>query len=180
MPASRFLAPKGGLRYEHRQRDEIARRITQIGFRYLIEFPDRALQRVTVANDPDALPHQAFYTLFYGGRDIVVPVAVGAFRAGGFTRNRQAGTVCGRRFTGARAENKPFEKRIRSEPVRAMHTRTADLARRIEPGHSASSPQVGANAAHAVMRGRRDRERLACQVKAVKLARRVDRRETGA
>lgn len=74
----------------------------------------------------------------------------------------------------ALGEHQSFEERVGGQPVGAVHTGARDLAAGVQTGHGRPSPQVGADAAGGVVRGRGDRDRLVDRVDAVGPAGRQD------
>ena len=66
-----------------------------------------------------------------------------------------------RRRRGAPAEHEALRQRVRRQPVRAVQAGAGTLADRVEPGHGGAAVEVGGHAAHRVVRGRRDGDRLA-------------------
>src|SRR6185503_15840574 len=61
--------------------------------------------------------------------------------------------------------NKSFQKRRRSETVRAVHTRTTDLADRIQVSNRRTRPLVNQHATTEIMRRRNNRHWLARDIK---------------
>ena len=62
---------------------------------------------------------------------------------------------------GAAAEDEALEQRVRGEPVRAVDAGRGALAGGVEAGQARAPVEVGDDAADRVVRGRRDRDRLA-------------------
>ena len=61
-----------------------------------------------------------------------------------------------RRFARTRAEDESFEQRVRGETIRAVDARAGHFARRVETRERRAPVEVCADAAHDVMRRRRD------------------------
>ena len=89
----------------------------------LLEFRDRAFERFTVTQDPDALPHYALNAFFHRGRDrCVTSILCGTVRRA--THHRQLTTILGGCFAGPRTKHQSFKQRVRRKAVRTMNART--------------------------------------------------------
>ena len=64
------------------------------------------------------------------------------------------------RLGGARAEHQPFEQRVARQAVGAVDTRAGSLARGEQARQGRAAPFVGVDAAHEVVRGRTDWNRI--------------------
>jgi hypothetical protein len=84
-----------------------------------------------------------------------------------------------RRDPGAAAEDEALEQRVRGEAIRAVHSRAGALAGRVETVDLGAPVEVGDDAAHGVVGGRRDRDRLPRGIAALGGDARHDRREAG-
>ena len=76
---------------------------------------------------------------------------------------------------GAAGEHEALAERVGGEPVGAVQAGAGGLADRVEPGTRRAAVQVGDDAAHHVVGGRRDRDQLARRVEP-RLAQRARRR----
>ena len=83
-------------------------------------------------------------------------VAGGSGTSGKSCRQRRLGE---RRERGPASEDETFEKRVRGQPVRAVHAGRRALARRVEARELAASVEVGEDAADGVVGGRSDGNR---------------------
>ena len=68
--------------------------------------------------------------------------------------------------TGPRAEDESFEQRIAGQAIRAMHARAGHFTRRKQPWDGRPPIEIREHAAHDVVRGGPDRDRVSRQVEA--------------
>ena len=87
----------------------------------------------------------------------------GGRRVGG----QQRQSVGDHGLRGARAEDQAFEQRVRSQPVGAVDAGAGGFARGIEAAQAGAAGEVGADAAHQVVRRRAHGNQIARQVEAV-------------
>ena len=74
------------------------------------------------------------------------------------------GRIGQRGLGGLPPEDETFEQGVRGEAVRALHAGAGGLPRHVEPGHVGAPGAIGADAAHAVVRGGRDRQEVAREI----------------
>lgn len=74
----------------------------------------------------------------------------------------------------SRTEDQTFEQGIACEAIRAVHARARYFARGVESGNRAASNEIRFQAAHQIMRGRRDWNRFFRQINAEMEARVID------
>ena len=82
--------------------------------------------------------------------------------------------------SGPAPEDEALEQGVRSQPVRAVHSRTSALAGRVQPRQLRAALEVGDDASHRVVRRGRDRDQLGGGVVANLLEADHQRREAAA
>ena len=102
-----------------------------------------------------------------GAADVRVDAVVSGRRRKRRETSGQPGLVEGRQ-RGPASEDEALEQRVRRQPVRAVDAGTGALAGCVETGQAGATVEVGDDAAHRVVGGRRDRDRLGRRVVALR------------
>ena len=177
MRAAAFLPGERRTRDEARRERHVGELAVAAGARLDVAQREHgAPQAGPVPHDADILRHRLAQAGDRGGaaERIGGMAAVDAPRldAGrGSRARRQAADVAG----DARAEHDGLEQRVRGEAVGAVQPARGDLAGGPQALDGRASANVGGDAAHVVVGGRRDRDRLAGGVDAGRAAVREDR-----